>query len=324
MATAEGAYFILALVGVWLSFSAKHLKQILANFALYIHIWWHKRYPGSTDAVPAPEAAATVRTPLLGRSETGREVSGPAARAHSETKIQANALAKLYKNGGGIRDFLHEFCFSQDLSGGYRTWLGLFILVMSFLMLGFIYLGIRVASIKANAPVISDSRKCGLWVFDRKRGGDEAATRAGIHDLDKETRAGEYAQNCYGTPDMFEAIQCNYLYRSRLSFSHAEYTTDCPFQNEICGQNQTVAFITDTIDANELGINSKHSPKFRRRTQCTPLSMEYPFIQNRTENGITTYYYYYGEKPLHDPPLNYTYTTSGDPFDRLAPDYDVL
>jgi hypothetical protein len=113
------------------------------------------------------------------------------------------------------------------------------------------------------------------------------------------------------------------LYRPRLPFSTPLYTHDCPFQNEICGQNQTVTFTTDAIDAGELGINSKHPPKFRRSTSCVPLSMEYPFIQNETTNGVTTYYYYYGQKPLDNPRSNYTFTTTGDPFDRLVPAYEV-
>jgi hypothetical protein len=249
VATATYGYVLLAFVGIWLGFAAKYLKQILANFALYIHIWWHKKPPRTTDAL-------SDRTPLLARSE-------------AEARKKANVLAKLYKDGGGVRDYFQELRFNEDLSGGYRACLFIFLLFLSIPMLGFIILGVYVARIKANGPAILDSQKCGLWVFDRKRGGDEAATRAGIHDLDKETRAGEYAQNCYGIPDMFDAIQCNFLYRSRLSFSQAEYTTDCPFQYEICSQNQSVTFTTDTIDANELGINSQTPPKFYRRTKCS-------------------------------------------------------
>ena len=316
--TATWGYILPAFVGVWLSFSAKYLKQIVTNFALHYHIWRQKETPPSPPREPTQE-----ETPLLERQESLEEIAEKA-----EAKKRAKVLAKVLKDGGGFRDFLEKLFFNKDVSreyqSEYRARLFLFIVILSTFMVGFIISGVYVARIKANGPAILKSKKCGLWVFDRKRGGDEAATRAGIHDLDKETRAGEYAKNCYGIPDMFDAIQCNFLYRSKLSFSPPLYTTDCPFQNEICGQNQTVTFTTDTVDANDLGINSQHSPKFRRRTSCTPLSMEYPFIQNQTINGTTTYYYYYGEKPLHNPPLNYTYTTSGDPFDRPAPAYDVL
>jgi hypothetical protein len=253
-----------------------------------------------------------------------QQASPPETASGAEVRKRVNELSKVYKDGTGFREFVEELWYNNDLTSKHRSFLGLFIFVLSIAMIGFIVIGVYVARIEADGPAILASEKCGLWVFDRQRGGDEAATRAGINDLAKETRAGSYAQNCYGTPDPFDAIQCNFLYRNKLSFSTAQYTTDCPFQTEICGQNQTVTFITDTVDASELGINSQHSPKFRRRTSCTPLSMDYPFIQNKTINGTTTYYYYYGEKPLHNPPVNYTYITTGDPFDRLAPAYDLL
>jgi hypothetical protein len=51
--------------------------------------------------------------------------------------------------------------------------------------------------------------------------------------------------------------------------------------------------------------------------------MEYPYIQNRTENGTTSYYYHYGGRPGRSPELNYTYMTIGEPYERLAPVYDV-
>ncbi|KAH8650856.1 hypothetical protein BGZ60DRAFT_420995 [Tricladium varicosporioides] len=308
-------YILLAFVGVWLSFAAKHLKKLLANFALYAHLRINKT-PLSRSGSPTDE------TPLLDSQEGGvREVVNI-----PKVRKPVNALAKIYKEGGGFRDLFWEL-FNRDLSPGYRFCLFGFILFMSIFMIGFIISGIFLARLKANGPALLDSQQCGLWVFDQARGGDEAATRAGVRDLEKEMRAAEYAQNCYGEPDMFDAIQCSFLYRSRLSFSPARYTTDCPFNNSICGQNQTVTFITDPVHASELGINSPASPMFRRRTSCTPLSMEFPFIQAQTDqNGTTTYYYYYGEK--HDPQVNhtykYTYKTTGDPFDRLAPAYDVF
>ncbi|KAH8592340.1 hypothetical protein B0O99DRAFT_630324 [Bisporella sp. PMI_857] len=60
---------------------------------------------------------------------------------------------------------------------------------------------------------------------------------------------------------------------------------------------------------------------------CIPLSMEYPYVRNTTHEGLTTYYYYYGERIRreYDPPksTSYTHNTSGDPFDSLAPVYEV-
>jgi len=308
--TAVWVYALIAFLGVWLSFSAKHLKQIITNFALYIHIKQHKE---SFNNAPSE------RTPLVAHRDSSAQVSELAKR-----KKSAKRLAEILKNGGGVRDFV-VLCFDKDLSGSYRFRLIIFTVGLAVATVGLIFGCIFLTRMKANGPALLDSKRCGLWVFDRNSGGAEAATRAGIRDLQKESRAGEYAQNCYGVPDMFDAMKCNFLYQSRLLFSHPpHYPPSCPFQNEICGQHQTVTFTTDTLDASSLGINSQKPPKFRRRTSCTPLSMEYPFIRNETHNGTTTYYYYYGEKPLHDPPLKYTYTTIGDPFDELAPAYNVL
>ena len=312
MSKTTWGYVLPAFVGIWLGFSAKYLKQILANFALFIHIRAYKRL---SDPLGGPVES----TPLLEGNVTPTEIT-----KRVQVRKSAKVLSKVYKNGEGVREFVEELCFNRELSQRHRCFLSLFLFIISSVMIAFIITGVYVARIRADGPALLAAEKCGLWVFDRERGGDEAATRAGINDLDKETRAGAYAANCYGESDPFEAIQCNYLYQSRISFSPPQYTTDCPFENEICGQNQTVTFTTDTVDASELGINSQTSPKFRRRTSCVPLSMEYPYIQNQTQNGTTSYYYYYGEKPLHNPPLKYTYTTTGDPFDRLAPAYDVL
>jgi hypothetical protein len=284
--TATWGYVILAFVGVWLSFSAKYLKKILANIALGRHLWWNRD--------DLARRAAVETDSLLGRPES-----------------PAKALAKIYKNGGGFRDFFEELCFNKELSGGYRASLFIFLLFLSVPVVSFIILSIFVARVKTTGPAILASEKCGLWRPARNIG-DEEATRARMRDVMQETRAAAYAQNCYGELDIFDDAQCDFLYRREISIGPAQYHYNCPFENEICGQNQTVTFTTGLVDASELGT-----------TTCTPLSMDYPFIQNETRDGITTYKYYYGAKPGLDPTTNYTFETSGNPFDRV-PSYDVL
>ncbi|KAE9369935.1 hypothetical protein N431DRAFT_414288 [Stipitochalara longipes BDJ] len=298
--TATWGYVLLAALGVWLTFSTKFIMQILANFAL----WVQTRY----DQNLVPQTTPSELTLLL-----------PESRA--EAREQAKALARIFKNEDSIRDLAQELCLNEELSRRYRIYLCLFIALSSTLMIGFIILSVFAATIE-NGPAKLDSEKCGLWLFDKNLAGEEAATRAGLYDLEKETRAGTYAQNCYGVPDMFDAIRCSFLYQSSLPFGPVRYT-DCPFQSEICGQHQTITFATDFIDANALGINSESAPKFRRNTTCTPLSMEHPFIRNQTINGTTTFFYYYGGKPEHDFEVDYTYTTTGDPFDHHVPAYEV-
>jgi hypothetical protein len=141
-------------------------------------------------------------------------------------------------------------------------------------------------------------------------------------DLDKEIRAAQFAEHCYGQYRPTSS-RCKGLYHPTLPVSTAIYTNDCPFASRICRFNQTVTFRTPTIDARALGINSPSTPKFRRSTVCTPLSMEYPYIQNKTENGVITFTYHYGKK-YGKKPVDYTYKTVGSPWDRLAPMYDLF
>jgi hypothetical protein len=78
------------------------------------------------------------------------------------------------------------------------------------------------------------------------------------------------------------------------------------------------------VDATELGINGPSTPAFRRRTSCAPLSMDYPYIQNKTENATTTFTYHYGTKEEDGISFDYTYMTISHPWDRVAPVYDVF
>lgn len=298
-------YIMVAFAGVWLSLSVKYLKKILANFALLFHLWWHKPRPNLDNDEVQTEASS-----LLGTANPSRKKAQP--------------LAKVYKETEGVRDYIWELLTNRKLSLPYRFCLLAFTVLVSLVALGMIVGGVYSAKVKTNGPARMLADQCGLWMFNQDRGGEEAAVRAGVRDQEKETRAAEYAQNCYGSADTFDATRCDFFYRRNLSFGQPEYTTDCPFQNKICRMNQTVTFTTNTVDGSEIGINSPAAPKFRRSTKCTPLSMESPFITNETENGITTYKYYYGKRPGHSPPSNYTYSTVGDPYERLAPVYDVL
>jgi hypothetical protein len=298
---------LVAFSAIWLALSMKYIKKILANAALWIHLWWHKPRPRDINDAPATERDALLsgqRTTLCSR--------------------EAQTLAQIYKDNPDVRDYFWLFWTNQDLTWGYRLCLLSFTVVLLLTALGLIVGGVFSAAMKSDGPARLASGSCGLWMFDERSGGPEAATRAGVLDLAKETRSAQYAENCYKMSSTFSASNCNFFYRQQLPFSQAKYTTDCPFQDQICRANQTVTFVTDLLDANDIGINTPTGPKFRRNTKCTPLSMEYPFIQNFTENGTTTYYYYYGEKKDGKEAVEHTYKTVGDPWDRLAPVYDVL
>lgn len=305
-------YVLPAIVGVWLAFSGKYIKKILANFATWIRL---KRLSRHQDHNSMHSAESTPLNPSTVRSRG----------EHSE-----DSLVRIYKESGGtVRDLVTAAWSNEyGLAAGTRLCLVLFILVVAFASIGMIVVGVLTSKVKINAAARLASKHCGLWLFDQ-RAGNEAATRAGIHDLEKETRAGEYAQNCYGTPNTFDSIRCDFFYRRNISF-RTDYSYDCPFQSDIiCARGQpSVTFETDLVDAGDVGINSPRTNKFSRRTRCAPLNMDYPYIKNTTHNGTTTYYYHYSEKIRKEfrPPqlVEYTHNTSGDPFaDGLAPVYEV-
>ena len=160
-------YILLAIVGVWLSFSAKYIKQILANFALWFLVGPRK--------VPRANVAHTVRTPLL--EEQRASIPAPERLEGDES---AKELAKLYNGGGGWRDFAWDFWINQHLSWKHRCWLGVFVFFLSLFTVGFITGGVFLARVKTTGPAILDSKKCGLWEYNSSLGGPEAASRAGL------------------------------------------------------------------------------------------------------------------------------------------------
>ncbi|KAH7081265.1 hypothetical protein BKA63DRAFT_561824 [Paraphoma chrysanthemicola] len=302
---------VVAVLGIWLSWNTKYIKKIVGNAALWSRIkTLEKKRSGHTTGGPAE------LTPLLTSRDNPTD---------STSNKAADPLAKLLKEKAGIRDLAVDCLFGQDLTNSEKRWLALFTIIVALLATGVIAGGFFAAKVRVDGPAILASDRCGLWLYDSDKR-SEAATRARMLDLEKEERAAQFAQDCYGEANAV-ASRCKVLYQPTLSVSDPVYSNNCPFYKDICRLNQTVTFTTPLIDAKELGFNTPRSPKFRRSTACTPLSMEYPFIQNQTVNGTTTYTYHYGTKRTGNDGLhtnNHTYTTSGDPWERDAPVYDLF
>ncbi|KAF2823048.1 hypothetical protein CC86DRAFT_385206 [Ophiobolus disseminans] len=296
---------IVAAAGLWLSWSVKYIRKLAGHTALWIQS--RKRSP--------PGAADDDESPSESTSLLGHDSSSSADRT-------VRPLARAFKDNRGIRDlFVDSFLSKEFKSKSERLWLLLFTILVALLAFGIIVGGYFWAQIRVDGPARLASDKCGLWLFEGGKR-SEAATRARMLDLEKEERAAQFAADCYGRSGSL-ATRCKILYQPTLPVE-AIYTNDCPFPNQICRLNRTVTFATSTIDAGYLGINGLSTPRFRRSTTCTPLSMEYPYIQNKTENGTTTFTYHYGSKQVGDNVVDYTYSTVGDPWDRLAPIYDVF
>lgn len=285
--TDPSGFVVVATATIWLSLSVKYIKRILGNAACKVIL---HRARVQFDAIPA------LRHLLESSQHSGLSVS---------------PLLNVLKETSGIRDLLEEVLWNRTkLSSKERLLLAVFSLVVAGFGTTMIIGGILGAGIRSVGPVLLDSNVCGLWLFDGETRSD-LASRAALNDLAKEVRAAQYADDCYRGTDQ---RRCLFYYRERLPYGSADFSRPCPFGGNMCRNNITVTFKSPIIDASQLGINSDITHKFRRATQCAPLRMDQRFIQALTENGTTTYRYYYGEKPGADPPVNYTYMTVGDPW----------
>jgi hypothetical protein len=298
---------IIALAGIWLSWSTRYIKKITGNVALWLHLWRYRQYQQ-----PIRTGDPTEDTSLL-------DTSSEAAASKD-----ARPLARILQKTSGVRDLFVDLFRAKELKKRIADKLCLFLFtaVVVMLVAGLIVGGYFLTNVRVDGAARLASEKCGLWLFEGEKR-SEAATRARMLDLEKEERAAQFAEDCYGRPSI-AVSRCKVFHQPRLPGSAPIYTNKCPFAPEICLRNQSVTFDTEIIDAKVLGINSPSTPKFRRSTTCTPLSMAYPFVQNSTSNGTTTYTYHYGTKTEGSQTVDHTYTTVGDPWDRLAPIYDLF
>jgi hypothetical protein len=308
---------IIALAGIWLSWTTRYVKKIAANGWLYIHLRRHPQLLDPNLGIAPPEPPS-----VMGDDENTTENADLLGRdADVPKKRKVQAFAKVLIENHGVRDLFWE-SFGEKMWDTHNTVaLLVFTALVALLASGIIIGAYFLVRIIPDSPARLASDKCGLWLFDGEKRSEEA-TRARMLDLEKEERAAQFAEDCYGESGSF-ATRCKILHQPTLPME-TTYTNDCPFANEICRLNRTVSFSTPLIDAKALGINSPSTPRFWRNTTCTPLSMDFPYIQNKTVNGTKTYTYHYGPKQVDGQTFDYTYSTVGDPWDRLAPVYDVF
>ncbi len=181
--------------------------------------------------------------------------------------------------------------------------------------------GVFSAKIASDKAGLSSSQHCGIWQFDENAGG-EAADRDDRYNYQKEARASQYARTCYNSLDPTDPFSCRVFYNQSIAYTTKTHQL-CPFaSSELCldGLYSAVSFDTGYVDASVIGINSPKTHKFRRATSCSPLNMSEPYVLRSSQgtNG-TAYYYHYGPKDT----TNYTFITSGEPFEWLVPVYSV-
>ena len=182
--------------------------------------------------------------------------------------------------------------------------------------------GIFSAKIASDTIALSSSVHCGIWEFNDDQAGDEASYRDDLYSYQKESRASQYARNCYNPPDPSDSFGCNFFYNQSIAYNTSSRQM-CPFKSpDLClnGLYSAITFDTGLVDASLIGINAPATHKFRRTTTCSPLNMTEPYVQKiSTDRNDTEYRYYYGRKT----DTNFTFNTLGDPFQWLVPVYSV-
>ena len=195
------------------------------------------------------------------------------------------------------------------------------LLTMFFgLFVGYIVASTFSAKIASDRAGLASSQYCGIWQFDDKAG-DEAAERDDLYNYQKEARASQYARTCYNAPNPDDPFSCRIFYNQSIEFD-TKTDQPCPFaSSELCsgGLYSAVSFDTGLVDASVIGVNAPVTHKFRRTTSCSPLNMSKPYIVSSEGTDNTDYHYYYGRKD----DIEYTFNTSGRPFDWLVPVYSV-
>ena len=181
--------------------------------------------------------------------------------------------------------------------------------------------GVFSAKIASDKAGLSSSKYCGIWQFNEDAGG-ERADRDDWYNYQKEARASQYARTCYNSQDPTEPFSCRIFYNQSIAYT-TKTQQSCPFtSSELChdGLYSAVSFDTGYVDASVIGINSPKTLKFRRRTSCSPLNMSEPYVlPSSSGTNSTAYQYYYGPKDN----TNFTFNTSGQPFEWLVPVYSV-
>lgn len=212
----------------------------------------------------------------------------------------------------------------ESSAGSIFWWLLRF--VSYLVVVAYALAGVFSAEVENDRVALWASEHCGTWKFDSSKAGEGAATRADVYDRLKESRAGEYARNCYETSSMLESMYCNVFYMPTINFT-TSYSFQCPFQEidrRTCSVGSpSVTFDTGLVNADQIGINVRHPHKFRRWTTCSSLSVEYPYVRSEVENGTNVFNYYYGRIINGNRSTEYTHTSRGNPFEWPAPVYEA-
>jgi hypothetical protein len=348
------------LVAVGLTLSGTYVFEILKSFFLWFGSWWNpvSQIPEtqpllgvsrhSENALGSGAAQNGEALQGDGAQQNGEALQGDGAQqdveAHQNHDIQLvedtqnqheesplEILARSRSGRETIRNFSKDAMQrGADFYGSHATIMVIIGTALLAALVAQTVANVFSADIATGRAALSSSTQCGIWAFD-DGAGDEAASRADLRGYQKEARAGEYARSCYDSSNATDSMLCDFFYYPSIAFT-SKSLDKCPFESyDVCldGLYSAVTFDSGFVDASQIGVNFETTHKFRRKTTCSPLNMNYSYVRNETSHDTNdvTYYYNYGSTydDTTDPPTNtnYIYKTSGNPFDWLAPVYSI-
>ena len=329
LATDRISQVMIATIAVCLTLISPCALKIIQSFS----VWFFRPLTNTANSSPSSESRGE-RAPLL---QNGANVQGTHRTLAGQERPQTSAAhpADTVPETG---DFLGIFRQSKD--GREIFWNvvkylchygkkqsekpSIPVMLISIVVFGMLVAqavaGVFSAKIASDRAGLSSSRHCGIWQFDHKAG-EEDAYLDDLNNHQKEARASRYARSCYNSPDPASPFPCGHFYNQSIEFKTL-VQQPCPFESpELCldGLYSAVTFDTGLVDASTIGINAPRTHKFRRTTSCSPLNRSEPYV-TKTE-GVNNILYRYNYGPKGD--TDYTFSTTGNPFEWLVPVYSV-
>ncbi|QDS76627.1 hypothetical protein FKW77_007884 [Venturia effusa] len=321
LATDFAANVMKTLVAVALALSAKYITQILRHWGLRYLRWKDRQSSSQRIGRQRPRTSLERGSRAPNIDEAAPDLTP--SHLNCENNRQTNPLVVSEMSKGGLRKLFHKmFTGRSSISQ-----LAVLVIPLSGAWVGLIIGGHYSATVATNRTALLKSEKCGIWMFDDENAGQNAASWADLNDRQKEARAADYARRCYGDSQPGEPTQCDFFYTRNITYSEPFYSYKCPFpSNDVSAPaTQSVTFDTGLVHASVLGINSDKTHKFRRKTTCSSLRLDGPFMTKIVQHGSTTYFYHFGHVMgnRHEPLSNVTYSTTGDPFTWEFPGYKL-
>ena len=268
----------------------------------------HSNTPSMSSTAPKLDHAPSSRKRLIDSHPPGSSVSILKTSSSSRDAVWGFITSCLQKGS--------EQCHapSKLMIVGTTVLFGVFVAQ--------VVAGVFSAKIASDRAGILASKHCGIWEFDDKAGEEAAYREDVLNNYGKESRASQYVKTCYDSSMASSLFSCGVFYNQSIAFDTLT-NQPCPFASpDICldGLYSAIKFDTGLIDASTIGVNTRDTNKFRRTTSCAPLNMSETYVKEASKGVNDTYHYYYGSKKDGS---SYTFSTSGRPFEWLAPVYSV-